>query len=84
MAVGAIGLKEVAEHIDGRIVVLGTPAEEGGGGESSHARGRIFWWYRLCSDDASLCKQYDIRGGLANRSINIEYFGKSVPLHIKK
>ncbi len=33
MAVGAaIGLKEVVNNIEGRIVVLGTPAEESGGG----------------------------------------------------
>ena len=60
MAVGAaIGLKEVVEYIDGRIVVLGTPAEEGGGGKVLMLEEGYF-------DDIDYvlmmhpCKQYDI------------------------
>lgn len=79
MAVGAaIGLKEVATHIDGRIVVLGTPAEESGGG-------KIIMLNEGCFDDVDYalmmhpCVNNMIcRGGLAVRTMTVEYYGKSV------
>ena len=79
MAVGAaIGLKEVANSINGKIVVLGTPAEEGGGG-------KIIMLEEGCFDDIDYilmmhpCVNNLIcRGGLATRGIRIEYHGKSV------
>lgn len=79
MAVGAaIGLKEVAEHIDGNIVVLGTPGEEGGGG-------KIIMLEKGCFDDIDYVLMMHpcvnnliLRGGLAARNIKIEYFGKAV------
>lgn len=79
MAVGAaIGLKEVAEHINGRIVILGTPGEEGGGG-------KIIMLEKGCFDNIDYALMMHpcvnnliCRGGLATRSIRIEYQGKSV------
>ncbi|GFN35523.1 M20 family metallopeptidase [Tepidimicrobium xylanilyticum] len=79
MAVGAaIGLKEVAEYLDGRIVLLGTPAEEGGGG-------KIIMLEKGCFDDIDYALMMHpcvnnliCRGGLATRGIKIEYHGKSV------
>lgn len=79
MAVGAaIGLKEVSNYIDGKIVVLGTPAEEGGGG-------KIIMLKEGCFDDIDYvlmmhpCTRNLIcRGGLATRVIGIKYYGKSV------
>ena len=78
MAVGAaIGLKEVANNIDGKIVVLGTPAEEEGGG-------KIIMLEEGCFDDIDYvlmmhpCVNNLIcRGALAIRSVIIEYYGKS-------
>lgn len=79
MAVGAaIGLKEVAEHIDGRIVVLGTPAEEGGGGKVLMLEEGYFDDIDYALMMHPCVNNMICRGGLANRSINIEYFGKSV------
>lgn len=79
MSVGAaIGLKEVMDTINGRIMVLGTPAEEGGGG-------KILMLEQGCFKDIDYvlmmhpCVNNLIcRGGLATRSISIEYHGKSV------
>ncbi|NMA86097.1 MAG: M20 family metallopeptidase [Tissierellia bacterium] len=79
MAVGAaIGLKEVAENINGNIVVLGTPAEEGGGG-------KIIMLENGCFDDIDYALMMHpcvnnliLRGGLATQGIRIEYYGKSV------
>ena len=79
MAVGAaIGLKEVANSINGKIVVLGTPAEEGGGG-------KIIMLEEGCFDDIDYALMMHpcvnnliCRGGLATRGIRIEYHGKSV------
>ncbi|MCR1972059.1 M20 family metallopeptidase [Clostridium cochlearium] len=79
MAVGAaIGLKEVSNYIDGKIVVLGTPAEEDGGG-------KIIMLEKGCFDDIDYvlmmhpCTRNLIcRGGLATRAVNIEYYGKAV------
>ena len=79
MAVGAaIGLKEVANSINGKIIVLGTPAEEGGGGKIKMLEGG-------CFDDIDYvlmmhpCVNNLIsRGALAARGIRIEYHGKSV------
>lgn len=79
MEVGAaIGLKEVAKFINGKIVVLGTPAEENGGG-------KVTMLQEGCFDDIDYvlmmhpCTRNLIcRGGLATRIIDIEYHGKSV------
>lgn len=78
MAAGAaIGLKEVANCINGKIVVLGTPAEEAGGG-------KIKMIEEGCFDDIDYvlmmhpCTRNLIcRGGLATRIIDIVYHGKS-------
>ena len=79
MAVGAaVGLKEAADYIDGKIVVLGTPAEENGGG-------KILMLDAGCFDDVDYALMMHpcvnnmiLRGGLAIRTIRLEYYGKSV------
>lgn len=79
MAVGAaIGLKEVSNYINGKIVVLGTPAEEGGGG-------KIIMLEEGCFDDIDYAlmmhpctRNLICRGGLATRVIDIKYYGKAV------
>lgn len=79
MAVGAaIGLKEVADYIDGKIVVLGTPAEEGGGGKILMLEEGYFDDIDYALMMHPCVNNMIYRGGLANRSIKIEYFGKSV------
>ncbi|MEW9124034.1 MAG: M20 family metallopeptidase, partial [Thermotaleaceae bacterium] len=78
MSVGAaIGLSKIAHEIDGRIVVMGTPAEEGGGG-------KVIMVDRGCFDDIDYAlmihpstQSLICRGGLATRGIKIEYFGKA-------
>jgi len=76
-AVGAgIGLAGVMSELDGEVVVVGTPAEEGGGG-------------KIILVDPGAVKDIDFalmmhpstenligRGGLAAVSLTIEYFGK--------
>lgn len=79
MAVGAaIGLKEVANCVNGKIVVLGTPAEECGGG-------KIIMLEQGGFDDVDYAlmmhpctRNLICRGGLATRIVDIEYYGKSV------
>ena len=80
MSVGAaIGIGEVLKDLCGRVLVVGTPAEEGGGG-------------KVIMCDAGVFKDVDFammihphkrnliqRGGLAVKHLKIEYFGK--PAH---
>ncbi len=80
MSVGAaIGIGEVLKDLCGRVLVIGTPAEEGGGG-------------KVIMCDAGVFKDVDFammihphkrnlvqRGGLAVKHLKIEYFGK--PAH---
>ena len=80
MSVGAaIGIGEVLKDLCGRVLVVGTPAEEGGGG-------------KVIMCDAGVFKDVDFammihphkrnliqRGGLAVNHLKIEYFGK--PAH---
>lgn len=73
----AISLSKIADRINGRIVVLGTPAEEGGGG-------KVIMVNKGCFDDIDYAlmihpstENLICRGGLATRGMKIEYFGKS-------
>ncbi|MTI47109.1 M20 family metallopeptidase [Sporosalibacterium faouarense] len=78
MSVGAaIGLSKIADRIDGNIVVLGTPAEEGGGGKILMIKEGIFdnVDYALMIHPST--RNLICRGGLATRGMIVEYFGKS-------
>lgn len=78
MSVGAaIGLSKLANEINGKIVVLGTPGEEGGGG-------KVIMIDNGCFDDIDYALMIHpsttnliCRGGLATRKIKIEYHGES-------
>ena len=80
MSVGAaIGIAEVMKDICGRVLVVGTPAEEGGGGKVIMCDKGIF-------DDVDFAmmihphkRNLIQRGGLAVKHVKIEYFGK--PAH---
>lgn len=79
MAVGAaIGLREVINDIDGKIVVLGTPAEEGGGGKILMLEEGYFDDIDYALMMHPCVNNMIARGGLATIGIKIEYYGKSV------
>jgi amidohydrolase len=77
-ALGAgIGLAAVCEHLAGRAVVLGTPAEEGGGGKVIMLRGGAFEGI-----DAALMFHpagYTMtdRGSLASYRLSLKFTGKA-------
>lgn len=73
----AIGLSKIANEINGNIVVLGTPAEEGGGGKVIMVNNGVFddidYALMLHPSTSNLI----CRGGLATRKVTIDYYGKS-------
>ncbi|MEW8974318.1 MAG: amidohydrolase [Tissierellaceae bacterium] len=78
MAVGAaIGLSKIADEIDGNIVVLGTPGEEGGGGKVIMVDKGVFndIDYALMMHPST--SNLICRGGLATRGVKVEYYGKA-------
>lgn len=73
----AIGLSKVMDRVNGRLLVLGTPGEEGGGGKVIMINKGVF-------DDVDYCLMLHpstsnliCRGGLATRGVKVEYYGKS-------
>ena len=77
-AVGAgLALKAAAPDLPGRIWVIGTPFEEGGGGKVFMAEKGLF---DTC-DAAMLCHPNNrtmvLRGGLASVHIHFRYYGKA-------
>jgi len=78
MSVGAaIGLSKLVDKIDGKIVVMGTPGEEGGGG-------KVIMVENGCFEDIDYAlmihpstQNLICRGGLATRAVKIEFFGKA-------
>lgn len=73
----AIALSKVLSEVDGSIVVIGTPAEEIGGGKIILLEEGAFndIDYAIMSHPSSINQVG--RGGRAITSIHIEYFGKS-------
>ncbi len=73
----ALGLKNFIDDIDGELLVIGTPAEEGGGGKIKLIEKGIFQDvdYALMFHPST----YSMigRGGLAATDMTVEYFGKS-------
>lgn len=78
MSVGAaIGLSKLAEEIEGKIVVMGTPGEEGGGGKIIMIQNRCFddVDYALMIHPAT--ENLICRGGLATRKVTIHFHGRA-------
>lgn len=73
----AIGLSKIADQINGNIIVLGTPGEEGGGGKVIMVDEGVFddIDYALMMHPST--SNLICRGGLATRKLEIEYHGKS-------
>ncbi len=78
MSVGAaIGLSKLAGQVPGKIVVMGTPGEEGGGG-------KIIMIENRCFDDIDFAMMIHpatenliCRGGLATRKVSVSFRGKA-------
>lgn len=72
-----VGLSKVKEDLGANIVLIGTPAEEAGGGKIIMEGKGVFENidYALMMHPA--CENLICRGGLATRSVKIEYFGKA-------
>ncbi|MDQ7829900.1 MAG: M20 family metallopeptidase [Armatimonadota bacterium] len=78
MALGAgIGLRRVADRLPGRVLVLGTPAEEGGGGKVLMLQRGAF-----AGVDAALMVHpagvtLPARGSLASNRLKVRYLGRA-------
>ncbi len=80
MSVGAaIGIGEVIGDLCGRVLVIGTPAEEGGGGKVILCDHGIFKDVDFAMMIHPAKRNMVQRGGLAVKQVKIEYFGK--PAH---
>ena len=77
-AIGAaIGARAVMEHLPGRVIVIGTPGEEGGGGKIILVNNRVF-----DDVDAALIvhpsgRTIIGRGSLASTRLNLEFSGRA-------
>lgn len=73
----ALALKDTIEHLPGRLWVIGTPAEEGGGGKIHLADAGVFDGV----DAAMMChpsgRTMTTRGGLARVAVRFKFFGKA-------
>ena len=77
-AVGAgIGLAAVRSQINGQILVIGTPAEEGGGGKIILARAGIFDGIDAAMMFHPASKNMVSRASLASSKLALEFFGKA-------
>lgn len=78
MSVGAaIALSKIANKINGKIIVLGTPGEEGGGGKVIMVNEDVFDNIDYAMMIHPSTSNLICRGGLATRKLKIEYHGKS-------
>jgi len=73
----AIALSKVMSHIPGEIVVLGTPAEEGGGGKIIMVENHVFDDIDYAMMMHPSTQNLICRGGLASTAFCAEYFGKT-------
>lgn len=76
MSVGA-ALALSKENLPCSISVIGTPAEEGGGGKVIMSQQGIFDDYDVAMMIHPASENLIQRGGLATRNLEVEYFGKS-------
>jgi amidohydrolase len=79
-AVGAgMGVAAVLDKLPGQIRVIGTPAEEGGGGKRILAEAGVFNGLDAAMMVHPASKNMVLRGSLASMRLRIEFFGK--PAH---
>lgn len=77
-AVGAAtGLSAVIEHLPGQVQIIGTPAEEGGGGKIILAQAGIFDGIAAAMMFHPASKNMTLRGSLASCRLALEFFGKA-------
>jgi amidohydrolase len=77
-AVGAgLGLKPVLEDIPGDLRVIGTPAEEGGGGKRIMVEAGVFEEIDAAMMFHPASKNMVTRGSLASMRLKVEFFGKT-------
>ncbi|WP_462305112.1 M20 family metallopeptidase [Acidaminococcus massiliensis] len=77
-AVGAgLALTQLMPELAGTLVVLGTPAEEGGGGKILMVERHVFDHIDYAMMIHPSTKNLICRGGLASTSFKAEYFGKA-------
>jgi len=77
-AVGAgLGLKEVLDELPGQVCVIGTPAEEGGGGKRILVDEGVFDNIDAAMMFHPASKNMVTRGSLASLRLQIEFFGKT-------
>jgi amidohydrolase len=77
-AIGAgIGLAAVKSELPGQVQVIGTPAEEGGGGKIILANAGLFTNVDAAMMFHPASKNMVLRGSLASAKLTIEFFGKA-------
>jgi len=77
-AIGAgIGLAAIKPELPGQVQVIGTPAEEGGGGKIILANAGIFTNVDAAMMFHPASKNMVLRGSLASAKLTIEFFGKA-------
>jgi amidohydrolase len=77
-AVGAgIGLVQIIPKVDGQVQVIGTPAEEGGGGKIILAKAGIFEDIDAAMMFHPASKNMVLRKSLASCRLKLEFYGKA-------
>ena len=77
-AVGAgLGVASVLDGLEGQIRVIGTPAEEGGGGKRIMVDAGVFEDVDVAMMFHPASKNMVFRGSLASMRLNVEFFGKT-------
>lgn len=77
-AVGAaIGLISIKEHLHGQVQIIGTPAEEGGGGKILLAHAGVFDGIATALMFHPASKNMTLRPSLASSKLSLEFFGKA-------
>jgi amidohydrolase len=77
-AVGAaIGLAAVIDELPGQVQIIGTPAEEGGGGKIILAKAGVFDTLSAAMMFHPASKNMTLRGSLASCRLSMEFFGKA-------
>lgn len=77
MSVGAAVLLSKSKNVRGKIIVMGTPAEEGGGGKVLMLDQGVFDEIDYAMMIHPSTQNLIMRGGLATRSFTVYYQGKS-------
>jgi len=77
-AIGAgVGMKAILDELPGQIVILGTPAEEGGGGKRILVDAGVFDEVDAAMMFHPASKNMVSRGSLASARLDIEFFGQT-------